>query len=369
MNDIHTIDQQAVIKLLSTYCGVILPTENNIQRDLIIAEYLRFSLYKLSFLPREKRFAPIYVSQLLNEVHNRLEAVWEELNLSRLRSLNNGIELGANSRRDDPIRQVLEQLNLLGDCVHIGRGYWLPSPVRLVRLPNSDKIAVLGGLATPELKRLLPTVQLVGLGRLISDNCSVKQKEMVWQDYHNWVGWIPEELPVWTERVVDRVMIEGSTSSPTFMDFEVYVLDRSMRHRNFRPWIPATAFIEMKTTGIQLCRTEKPGRYFLGKFVSSQLVKELFVTTQDMPWLRLGLHPLKNMTPFCIWKGNYLTIFPPLPQALRRNLAVYSYALISEMNHTFYYVPPFFRSDVEKFLGNYGYFFKEKNLGGEHFDF
>lgn len=363
MNNFQQVSKQDVIRNLLRNCGISYISDENIVRDIVLAEYLRSSLHELSLeADDDQGFAPIpiYIGRLINVVSGHLEAVWKDLRRNRNKMPVEFDDMEKESSDTKLVRRIIDRLELLGDCTNLGNGYWMPTPVRLVRIPSSDEIVVVGGISTRKLQYFIPEVQLAGFGRRISGLCNSVDinADLIWQDYHKWVGWMPEDVLTWTSEEIEKILTEGSKSSNTFIDFDVYISEKGTRYRVKTSWVPARLIMDMSNSGIMLCRVGKPYRFFLGEFSKGQLVRERFVDEKDVHWLMLGLRLMNGFTPLAVWDRNYLKVYGPLPRALERHLSVYSCAVQSKEKNFLYYVPSFFKFQIEQFLQQFGYHFR-----------
>ncbi|WP_047155180.1 hypothetical protein [Aneurinibacillus tyrosinisolvens] len=368
MNSFRQLIAADALKNILRDIGVSTPDDKVYEYNLILSEYLRRSLYRLSFEEGgQKEFAPVHIRRLINTVSGHLKVLWSELEKEKSQFLfklnNDNQEITIN----DEIKWVLERIALLGDCMHIGNGFWLPTPIKLVQLPQSNETIIIGGFDTQSLKSYFPSVRIAGYGRFLLNKeipFGYYQNKNWWQDYQNWLGWIPKDLHSWTQEKINCINKEGSLSSSTFLDFEVFVSTWAIKNRVRQSWIPFETFLGMNgTETVMLCRTKKPTRYFLGVFEKARMVRELAIQEQDIArWLMVGLRIRHGLKPYARWKGNNLTVYPPLPFSLERHLTIYACKLLTRHKGN-YYVPKFFHGNINKFLHLFGY--EVKQTGGD----
>lgn len=361
MKNINPMLQSDVVQQLFLNVGGVLPANKKFQRNVILAEYLRCSILGLSRieLGGKTSFEPVHIRRLINTVRNHLEAVWPHLRQDNKSLPFNTVGSENDTYRVDSIQWVLKNLALIGDVVNLGNGYWIPSPVRLIKFPFSEYVAVIGGVATAHLKGLFAGIKIAGHGRVLKYTDIpkyIQSGQEWWQDYHNWIGFIPDDLSSWTEVEVAKVRTNGSRSSPTFVDFEVCITNKKLRYKTRNFWVPAATLMVIEGVDeVLLCRTGKPIRYFLGEFTSGQLVHERTISSEIVRWLQLGLCLRGCTTPSAKWVGSKLKLFPVLPRSLKRYLTVYSNTLISETGQVVYHVPMLYQDQVKNFLEHFGY--------------
>jgi len=185
--------------------------------DQIIAEYLRHALYTLSY--GSTTVQPVFVTKLMNQVHYQLTPLWPDI--------------FQNANTEDPIRRLLEQLKQVGDVAELGDGYWLPTPLRLVRLPNRQ-ILLIGGVDTKSLiTRFGDIVQSMGFVRRVkfADIKHLINAGIDWQHFEDWVGETKKaDIGTWTRNLLDEAHKRLKPSGSDLTDFEVYMPNLGKKH-------------------------------------------------------------------------------------------------------------------------------------------
>lgn len=363
---IHAVsDQYALLELVEDAGISSGPDSGGVYRDAVMANYLRSSLYGLSLSQGEgRRFTPVHTLRLTNSIRRHLQALWPELRRPAKPSLfeKGSVDL---SQSHDHLGWHLERLSLLGDIVSLGNGYWLPAPVRVISLPSCSDVAIVGGLSTRALRQILPSVEAAGYGRLVPQMAPDDYTfgTIHSQEYECWIGWTPSNLRLWTEEQAHLTMREGSSSSALFIDFEVFVSSWELRRYGAHGWIPARALLAGgKADSVLLCRTGYPTRFFLGHFDGGQLKRERTILPEFVRWLQLGLMLQQGLAPLANWEGDYVRLFPLLPQPVERHFLVYAYALRPKPRQFKWYVPPKYRAHAEALLKRVGY--RSRSFGG-----
>lgn len=361
MSEISRVSNQFVLSVLAREHGVSIPVENGILREVVLLEIVRSNLYNLSMevghFEQLDYLKPVYIMRLINTSSRQLQAVWPELRIER------EYFTTLVKNRDDKlvsrlVRWSLELLQTLGECVNISNGYWLPTPIRLVRLPKQTAPLVVGGIGTNQLKKIFPKVQTRGLGRFF--NVSVQESTVLSvQSFLDWVGWLPENLVEWTQKYLNRVTKEGSESSSDFQNFSAYLILKGNRLNKKSVNSQQLSEIQEKSM-IQLCRSldgNSRAYYFLGLFRSGQLQRELRIKERDhVDWLRLGLHIVGGVEMEATFLGEELTLFPKLPKSYERQLLLcVKKRYLDDKRKSVYFVIPSEREPARKFLSGIGY--------------
>ncbi|MCF8568211.1 hypothetical protein [Alicyclobacillus mengziensis] len=318
---------------------------------VILAEYLRKSLFELSLeAGGNKEFKPVHIHKLGHFVGRYLSPIWNDL--SFIPTSNTKSE----SREVNLVTWTMKRLSILGDCIHLGGGFWLPTPIRLVRLKFSDDIAIIGGLSTAQLRQFTE-VSSTGVGRLLV-NAEHSIPGSTNDVDSNFLGWVPQNVESWIEDLVSKSYKQGIESSSTFADYEVYTSIAQLRYTTKRTWIPGQLLLEgHKCENVMLCRMGKPFRYFIGQFLDGKLNREYPLSNEiDHRWLQLGfchLHGLPRTATYR--KNNLLRMFPAIPRVLERILEVYSIPIPTGQHTTDYYVPERYIETINKFISMHGY--------------
>ncbi len=248
--------QQALRKIIHNL-GLV-PT--SILMDQIIAEYLRHALHTLSH--HSTTVQRVFVTKLINQVKRQLNS------------------LGQNFQQtdsDDPIRRVLEQLKQVGDVAELGNGYWLPAPLRLVRLRNGQ-ILLIGGVDTKSLQtRFGKMVQPTGFVRRVQskDTTYFVREDIHWQSFEDWVGEAETDICAWTRNLFDEARKRLKSSASDLTDFEVYMpcLYKKKPEPQYFRWISAHKLNEAPKD-IVLCRFKQTFvTYYLGLLTGEKPVR------------------------------------------------------------------------------------------------
>lgn len=219
----------------------------------IMADYLRHTLLTLSHSAITVQ--PVFVTTLLNQVQRQLMPLWPEI-------------FKQTEAEKNPLRHILEQLEQIKDVANLGRGYWLPTPLRLVRLPSSQ-ILLIGGMDTKTLQSRFGNRVYVytGLARQIETTdeamCLVKAG-IEWQCFEDWLGEDTDiDLRTWTTHLLEKAKKHLKSSGSEITEFDIYAPNLCKTHlQNFR-WVSTKRLSATFNKEIVLCRLKNG--YYLGQ--------------------------------------------------------------------------------------------------------
>lgn len=314
--------------------------------DQAIAECLRTALVELACPEGTNETTPVYVQTLLGRVRRQLRPLWPAL-AARIAPEHE------DDSRPDPLRRVLETLEILGDCAHVGSGYWLPTPIRYVRLPTSKRtvvtettggaatdedVLVLGGVRTKALRQTLHAkIGLRWIARTLPSRYfmhHVITDRSRWQSIEAWLGYPPEDLAQWTRDVLQRAVRSLAPISEEVEDVEAYCPDHKDKWQRGR-WRLAASLPHTPDV-LMLCRSTPRNHrgartYWLGTFTRGPggIVPwhEASLTGVDRARLVFGLDALakRRNVAFVRTEGRHeeLIFWNPFPYAERRFLLAF----------------------------------------------
>ncbi|HEV2561718.1 MAG TPA: hypothetical protein VGT78_06220 [Rhizomicrobium sp.] len=192
---------------------------------------------------------------------------------------------------------VRDQIEHCGDIVHLGNGYWIPGPVRLVRASAAQIVLIVGGLPTGTLKQMFKwPIYSIGPARYFvgAEGADTAFAE---ESVANWLG-VSEPLATWTERTLAwaaaQLLPQADIEDDTL---EIYAPDVFRIRRRPGFWLEAKEFQEPAPT-LRLFRPRTAARWsfdrpdYLGLFNSrgggAQLAHAVQIS-RDMAYrLRFG---------------------------------------------------------------------------------
>jgi hypothetical protein len=283
----------------------------------IIAEHIRtLVLAPFTVTPREH---PIHTSRLIGA-------------LSR-----NTRFLAARADSFDDLQQtftfVREQLVLCGDIAHIGNGYWIPCPMRAVRVA-ADHVYLFGGVPLPNLMRdvRLP-VAAIGPSRYVRTTDPVNCPTLTLAQ------WVEHEVPLaaWAEHTLTCATGDLTPQADIEDDsLEIYAPDmyRALQRAGF--WAPAREFREA-TPSLRLFRPRVAAQWvfdrpdYVGLFrqgsEGAQLVKAVRIGHDAARRLQFGLDNIYRTPRTLVLRriGDVYRLevkFPPFPEPESRVLGL-----------------------------------------------
>jgi len=257
----RVINQQQALEKVRQNLGLNEVTFTSGFKNQIIAEYLRHALYTLSHTSTTVQ--PVFVTKFLNQVKRQLMPLWPDM--------------FQKTDSEEPFRRVLLNLEQVRDIAHLGNGYWLPTPVRLVRLPNAQ-ILLIGGIDTKSLHtRFGPIVySTTGLVRWIKstdDTARLVQEGVEWQRFEDWVGESETDIRTWTHNLLDEARKLFKPSGSEITDFEVYIPWCCKSSPQHSRWIAAHK-LTSPPKRIVLCRFKQTFvTHYLGKLTGEKPVR------------------------------------------------------------------------------------------------
>lgn len=194
-------------------------------RTAIVAEHIR-TLVSAPFaaMPREH---PIHTARLIGALNRNVRF------------------LAANADEFDDLEEaftfVRDQLAVCGDIAHAGNGYWIPCPMRVLRI-DPNHVYLFGGAPLPSWARHVPaSIAAMGPSRYVQAPGLTNLPTLTlaqWLEHD-------EPLAVWTERTLTRAAVELVPQADIEDDtLEIYAPDlyRTLQRSGF--WAPAREFHE-----------------------------------------------------------------------------------------------------------------------------
>ena len=192
---------------------------------------------------------------------------------------------------------VRDQIERCGDIVHLGNGYWIPGPLRLVRASASKAAVIVGGLPTGTLKHTFKRpIHSIGPARyLISFEGAVNALSE--ESIADWLG-VSESLATWTEQALAWAVTQFFPQADIEDDgLEIYAPDVFRTRRRLGFWLEAKEFQEPSPT-VRLFRPRTTARWnfdrpdYLGLFHSraggAQLAHSVQISADMAYRLRFG---------------------------------------------------------------------------------
>jgi len=208
-----------------------------------------------------------------------------EAHVARLRNLFEQAGLAAS------MADALGTMQFLREAEPLDGGYWIPTPVRTVKL-GTDCWLLVGPQPTSELQRCFASVRRAGAGRVI-DRAEVP--ELPEQPQSAWRGSDGSDACAWTQSVVDSALAQFAPSLVD-ADLEVFVTRIAGGGRRAPVWAQPgnSAACEWRGVGLFRVRTGATRyRHFLGRYEIGKKFLE-GPAIQDAARLQFGLAALRS---------------------------------------------------------------------------
>lgn len=243
---VRELDRTDVLALLSSEfgCPMLLPAV----RAALIADHIRSLLWAPLLRARSEYPAePLHTDRMFAAL---------ERNTRFLFSATSDVSSRATIQRDE-FAFVCKQLQRCGEIFHLGDGYWIPGPLRLVRGGGAPAVIILGGAPTSALSPLLNGhPRSVGPARYFAcPRATITAYPE--ESPKDWIGMV-EPLASWTEKILswatsklkEQAGIEDES-------LEVYAPDVLRIRRRSGAWVEAKEFQEASPT-LRLFRPKMP---------------------------------------------------------------------------------------------------------------
>lgn len=243
ISKISTSDSQALIaRQLGGFFGDIA------LRRALAADHIRSTLYINASIATQHDGSPtVHTSRLLNPVRKTLDLLWPGTATEHLRD---------SASSGGIAQQTLDCLNQFGDIATTGGGYWLGTPLRLIR--SSDTVLTTGAVPNAVLKALFKTSFIcAGISRLghVRDSDVLDQTISV----SEWLG-TSQEICSWTKSILSQHEKKMGSGNEVPADQLEFFVPEAISRTQRNPWIAAQA-IAPNLKGPRLCRPIKTVAY------------------------------------------------------------------------------------------------------------
>ena len=134
------------------------------------------------------------------------------------------------------LRQVLDELEAMGDVASLPHGRWLPAPMRFVPLDAARRWVLLGGCPTHCLPAaLLECLEHNGVARLLTSDPTRLGLSLPVQAQHDWTRAPREPLIEWARRVVEGAKVKPFEDAEA--SFEYYAPAKARKNWQFHRWV------------------------------------------------------------------------------------------------------------------------------------
>jgi hypothetical protein len=282
-------------------------------RRSLAADHIRSALYANATLAIDHNFSPaVHTSRLLTSVRKTLDLLWAGTATEHLH------DAGATG---GVAQHTLDSLKQFGDIVDTGGGYWLGTPLRIVR--SGDTSLAIGAAPNAVVTALTGAPPVcAGISRFVE----LRSKEAADHSLSvsEWLGSV-RDIEFWTKDVLDqheqRMQSGNDIAADQLEIFAPDLLSRTQRN----PWVPAKG-IDRPLPGARLCRPIKTVAYvwdrpfYLSHFRSSAgallVARSVRVEYSLTRRLRFGLSKLYGSSQSVIGTASGELIELEMPVAL-----------------------------------------------------
>jgi hypothetical protein len=236
------------------------------------------------------------------------------------------------------LRFALIVINLMREAQELGRGYWFPTPLRVVPI---DAQAILVGIApTSELQRHFHRVARAGYARVLPEEDA---QALPHQELDNWLGLKVQDSVAWSESQFEDAHAGMGPTIPSgnIQFFTTQTKRSSFGITTYPVWADASRSSFMAKQGVALCR-ERIGResfrHFLGRMKGDRLVAE-GPPPSDVERIQFGFAALAGepITVSVIKRGSDSIFHVParLPRAERQLMLALGVSEISSIGKSY----------------------------------
>jgi len=322
------LDMELAIEAVSRSCYVPPEASDKVQRDLIIAEYLRSVLYNLTIGHVGEERGPVFVTRLTNAVRRQLVPVYPFLMAKKWFSEGTK-ECDSESIAERQVTVVLDRLKLVRDAIELKGGYWLSAPVRFVPLPQTKFVLVIGTANSAILNSVVSqSIRNAGIARMVQIEevpRDFRSDRRMWQSFSSWMGFVPEDLATWTERLLAAARKSLIPGAAELTDFEVYAPWLNRHRPHLSRWVRAEVVVQHGgrfPSEPVLCRTPKSDRvrrrYWFGLVDGAGLRREATIDPTIVTRLTYGFDLLYGTPTQARWYGNTIVVRDHLPREEER---------------------------------------------------
>ncbi len=237
--------------------------------DLIVAEYIRQAVLQ-SCQSLHESHGPVHIGAILSQIRKKLRGF--QFDVQHASGLDHLDQSHSSDSGDDPVRRTFKRLVSLREINHQGGGYYLPTPLRLVKLKSGDAL-VIGCINTQRIEKELGIeLTVAGLGRIIRHRDLIDKLEReskIWQPLHRWLGQPKATLEDWWVDFIEKKRMEAGNRDYSIpdSDFEVYYPIPQTHNYQSTRWMSSSKWNGDRDE-LYLCRSgtkRGPRRYWLGQ--------------------------------------------------------------------------------------------------------
>lgn len=290
---LHQISPAEAVDRLARRLGVTRAESGGLPSPELLSETIREVVFRHTV--SSEGSSPIHVQTITNQVRRVLAPLWPMLARHDRNDWRAPTNVGSAEDDDaaagtesSPIRHGLDRLASIRELQHVGSGYWLPTPVRLIHLgshlgdDSSARALLLGGAPLCQLRAdgymSLSTYGIIRALPVSILPAAVRADDTVWQGLDDWLGSPAEPLSEWASQLLQHAARELRPSHVEVGAFEIYLPEMHRRDSQYFRWTTARGH-QLSEERLYLCRTipsgaSGPRRYWLGRLTQRQGVTQ-----------------------------------------------------------------------------------------------
>ncbi len=220
-------------------------------RIALIADHIRTILYDASVERRSSSVSgPIHTSRIISDLARNLDC------MPQADVPGKGGSSGSPSGEEiSPYREVLDALGRVGDAAHIGDGYWVASPPKVIGL-DEERGLLIGTLPTSVAEPIFGPISVDGCARFVdltSVRFSHERRQEFLQTLKFWLG-SSESLVTWTDRTLRTIALRcGPPSGVSAEGLEIYAPDIFQTQGKLGRWLSIKDALS-PIEGFRICR-------------------------------------------------------------------------------------------------------------------
>lgn len=173
---------------------------------------------------------------------------------------------------DDHVREVVEDLEIVGDLLRQPRGFWMPSPLRVVVLAVGEDCLLVGGCPLSSLPTNIRSgVKLDGARRRFTATPDQTTPRLPSEPWSIWARMPQTELGEWIDDQMDSASFSDAEGD---WEGEVYAPDMSGRFVvQYDRWLPIARHAWNGVRAVRLRQRDRVTRHFWARFESGRLTQ------------------------------------------------------------------------------------------------
>jgi hypothetical protein len=151
-----------------------------------------------------------------------------------------------DDQSNDLLRNVLSELETLGDAASLPGGYWLPAPLRIVPLRAIRRWVLVGGIPTNQLPvNVRHIIEYSGSGRILTKNPSERNLPLPEQSEEEWCRMPHAPVHIWSQSVLCTPPEQPYEESEDRFEYYAPAIarDRQARDLQFFRWVEKASLL------------------------------------------------------------------------------------------------------------------------------